>query len=470
MKTKIKLYYTALLLLVLSACKVSKDITIPPDAAPLAYRNATSTDTATVATVQWKDYFINKSLQVLIDSAMMNNFDIELAIKNIEAGRLVLRQSKLGNLPEVNLHAVGSFTRPSDNSLNGLSLGKFLGKSYIEDYSASAVISWEADIWGKIKNHKARSLAAYLQTGEALKAVQTSLIASIAKGYYNLLMLDAQVEIAKKNLLLIDSTLEIIKLQFTAGQVTALAVQQATEQRWAAAQLIPQLEQEITIQENALSILAGLPPAAIKRNDELNNIVFTDKISAGIPTSLLQNRPDVRARELALNIANANTGIAKANMYPTLSITAAGGINAFKTSNWFNIPASLFGAIAGGITQPLFQRKQLKTQYELAKIDRDKTVIEFRQSVLNAVGEVADALVQVEKLKEQESIAATRVSTLQDAISNANLLFRNGMANYLEVILAQRNVLQVELQLAMLKKEQLTARVELYRALGGGWK
>ena len=263
---------------------------------------------------------------------MMNNFDIEIAIKNIEAGRLVLTQSKLGNLPSVNLQAVGSFTRPSDNSLNGLSLGKFLGKSYIEDYSVSAVISWEADIWGKIKNHKARSLAGYLQTGEALKAVQTSLIADIAKGYYNLLMLDAQVEIAKKNLLLIDSTLRIIQLQYNAGQVTALAVQQATEQRWAAAQLIPLLEQEINIQENALSLLAGLPPAAIKRNGDLNDAI-ADKVSAGVPTALLQNRPDVRSRELALNIANANTGIAKANMYPTLSITAAGGLNAFKTSN-----------------------------------------------------------------------------------------------------------------------------------------
>ena len=266
MKSKINLYITALLLLTLSACKVSKDIMVPADATPLAYRNTTSVDTSSIATIQWRDFFINKGLQQLVDSAMMNNFDIEIAIKNIEAGRLVLTQSKLGNLPSVNLQAVGSFTRPSDNSLNGLSLGKFLGKSYIEDYSVSAVISWEADIWGKIKNHKARSLAGYLQTGEALKAVQTSLIADIAKGYYNLLMLDAQVEIAKKNLLLIDSTLRIIQLQYNAGQVTALAVQQATEQRWAAAQLIPLLEQEINIQENALSLLAGLPPAAIKRH------------------------------------------------------------------------------------------------------------------------------------------------------------------------------------------------------------
>src|SRR5688572_13051032 len=163
MKSKIKLYITTLLLLTLSACKVSKDVAVPAGVTPVSYRNATSVDTTTIATIQWKDFFINKALQQLIDSAMMNNFDIEIAIKNIEAGRLVLTQSRLGNQPTVNLQAVGSITRPSDNSLNGLSLGKFLGKSYIEDYSVSAVISWEADIWGKIKNNKARSLAGYLQ-------------------------------------------------------------------------------------------------------------------------------------------------------------------------------------------------------------------------------------------------------------------------------------------------------------------
>jgi outer membrane protein TolC len=153
-----------------------------------------------------------------------------------------------------------------------------------------------------------------------------------------------------------------------------------------------------------------------------------------------------------------------------LTITAAGGINAFKASNWFNIPASLFATAAGGITQPLFQHKQLKTQYELSKLEREKSVIQFRQSVLNAVGEVSDALVKVEKIKEQQLIASNRVNTLQEATGNANLLFKNGLANYLEVITAQANVLQAELELAVLKKEQLNAVVELYRSLGGGWK
>jgi NodT family efflux transporter outer membrane factor (OMF) lipoprotein len=395
---------------------------------------------------------------------------MQTALKNMEAAQLIVRQSKLGYLPEAILQATGSIIRPSGKSLNGISLGQFLGKSYVEDYTMSAVLSWEADIWGKIKNEKSRALAEYLQTTEARKAIQTNLVSAVAKGYYNLLMLDAQVAIAKKNLLLNDSTLNIIRLQYNAGQVTTLAVQQAEAQRLVAAQLIPQLEQEITLQENALSVLAAVTPAAIKRNGNINEVIFAGQLSAGIPSALLQNRPDVRTKELELTIANANAGIAKASMYPSFTITAAGGINAFKASNWFNIPASLFATATGGIVQPLFQRRQLKTQYELAKVTREKSVIQFRQSVLTAVGEVSDALVKSEKLQEQESIALSRTNTLLQATGNANLLFKNGMATYLEVITAQGNVLQAELELALLRKEKLSAAVELYRSLGGGWK
>lgn len=470
MKRTITTYLYAFLLLLPGACKISKDIALPKASLPDTYRDTPTGDSGSFAAIQWKQFFTNTGLQDLIDSAVINNYDMQTALKGIEAAQLVVKQSKLGYLPEARLIVNGAINRPSDNSLNGLSLSQFLGRSYVEDYTVSAALSWEADIWGKIKNQKAKALAAYLQSGEARKAIQTNLVSFIAKGYYNLLMLDAQVAIAKKNLLLNDSTLTIIKLQFNAGQVTALAVQQATAQRLMAAQLIPQLEQEIVLQENALSVLAGVTPSAIKRNGHINDIAFTDKISAGVPSALLQNRPDVKTKELELNIANANTGIAKASMYPSLSITAAGGINAFKASNWFNIPASLFATAAGGITQPLFQRKQLKTLFELAKVEREKTVIQFRQSVLTAVGEVSDALVRVDKLKEQQSIASARVGTLQQAIGNADLLFKNGMANYLEVITAQSNVLQGELELAFLKRERLNAVVELYRSLGGGWR
>ena len=458
------------LLLGLGACKVSKDIATPQPELPGQFRTVAQADTTSVADLPYKSFFADTTLQRLIDSAIVKNYDMQVALKNIESAQLTLRQAKLGYWPELALNITYSHSRPSDNSLNGAFVPQISGHKYVEDYSANVGLSWEADIWGKIRSQKSLALAQYLQTTEARKALQTSVVANVSEGYYNLLMLDAQLAIARKNVALNDSTLQIIRLQFNSGDVTALAVQQAEAQELAAKELVPQLEQSILLQENALSVLAGSLPDKIIRSATLEGTPVHDTLSAGVPAALVSRRPDVRSSELALTAANANVGITKAGLYPSLVITAQGGLNSFKASDWFNIPGSLFGIVGGGITQPLFQHKELKTKFELAKVDREKSVIQFRQSVLVAVGEVSDALGKIAKLKEQQAVAITRVSTLEQAIANANSLFRNGMANYLEVITAQSNVLQSELDLASIQKDRLSAEVELYRSLGGGWK
>ena len=462
----------ALALVVLSACTVSKNVETPKPALPETFGNvAATTDTSSVADIPWKSFFTDVTLQKLIDSAIVKNYDMQIAIKNLEASDLLVKQVKWNNVPQIDLGVTANTQRPSDNSVTGLSLSQAgIKTKHIEDYSANASLSWEADIWGKIRNQNKTAVATYLQTAEAKKLVQTNIVASVSQGYYNLLMLDDQLGIAKKNVNLNDSTLRIIKLQFDAGQVTSLAVQQAEAQRQAAAELVPQFERDITLQENALQILAGSLPGKIDRTASLNDIHFADNLSTGVPSAILSRRPDVRSQELALTIANANVGINKAQMYPALRITAEGGVNSFKASNWFNIPASLFGVVGGSLVQPLLDHKQLKTNYEVAKVNREKTVIQFRQTVLVAVGEVSDAMVKIEKLKTQQSIAEDRLKTLQKAISNSNLLFQNGMANYLEVITAQGNVLQSELELASIKRSELSAVSALYKALGGGCK
>jgi NodT family efflux transporter outer membrane factor (OMF) lipoprotein len=459
------------LLLTISACNVSKDIETPKAALPVTFRNAATADTGSIADIPWKNFFTDPTLQKLIDSAIVKNYDMQIAVKNIEASQLLVKQVKWNNIPQADFNITASSTRPSDNSLDGVTLKQDnVGTNHIEDYSANLTLSWEADIWGKIRNQSKSAVAAYLQTAEAKKAIQTGIVAGVSQGYFNLLMLDAQLAIAQKNVALNDSTLRIIKLQYDAGQVTSLAVQQAQAQQMAAAQLIPQFEQDITLQENALQLLTGQLPGRIGRNAGLNDISFAENLSAGVPSDMVGRRPDVRSQELALTIANAKVGITKAQMYPSLTITAEGGVNSFKASNWFNVPASLFATAAGGVFQPLLDHKELKTQYEVAKVEREKTVIQFRQSVLVAVGEVSDALVKIEKLKEQRTIAENRVKTLEQATSNSNLLFKNGLANYLEVITAQGNVLQGELELASVKRSELSAVSELYKALGGGWK
>jgi multidrug efflux system outer membrane protein len=471
MKNYINKYVLLLAVLALSACKVSKDIQTPKPELPVTFRNATTTDTSSIADIPWKTFFTDATLQKLIDSAIIKNYDMQLAIKNIEQSQLLVKQVKWNYVPEVGLNVTASTSRPSDNSLTGLSITQYdIGTKHVEDYSANLSLSWEADIWGKIRNQNKSALAAYLQTTEAKKLIQTNIVAGVSQGYYNLLMLDEQLATAQSNVRLNDSTLRIIKLQYDAGQVTLLAVQQAQAQQLAAAALIPQFEQNIALQENALRILTGALPDKITRDKTLNDVAFADNLAAGVPADMVNRRPDVKSRELALSIANANVGINQAEMYPALRITASGGVNSFKASNWFNIPASLFGIVEGSVFQPLLQHKELKTQYEVAKIDREKTVLQFRQTVLNAVGEVSDALVKIDKLKAEQDIAANRVNVLQKATTNANQLFRNGLANYLEVITAQGNVLQSELELASVKTARLNAVADLYRSLGGGWK
>jgi multidrug efflux system outer membrane protein len=464
----------ALIALVISACSVSKDLESPKPELPGTFRNATlqtTGDSSSIADIHWKQFFTEPALQLLIDSAIVKNYDMQIAVKNIEASQLLFKQVKWNYVPEVALNVAANSNRPSDNSLTGLSLSQYnIGKNHIEDYSANLSVSWEADVWGKIHNQQKSALAAYLQTNEAKKLVQTDIVATVSQGYYNLLMLDAQLAIANKNVKLNDSTLQIIRLQYNAGQVTSLAVQQALAQRQAAAQLVPQFEQNIAMQENALRILTGTLPNSVTRGSNLEQIIVPENINTGVPANLISRRPDVRSAELELNIANANVGISKASMYPALRITATGGVNSFKASNWFNVPASLFGVVAGSVVQPLLDHKELSTKYKVAQVQREQVVLRFRQSVLNAVGEVSDALVSIEKLKTQQAIAANRVNTLQQATGNANLLFKNGMANYLEVITAQSNVLQSELELAAIKRNELNAVSALYRSLGGGWK
>ncbi|MDA6070329.1 TolC family protein [Flavobacterium sp. AC] len=466
-----KIVMIAILITTIISCKVSKDIETPKDAFPENFRNASvSKDTASIADVEWKNFFTEKDIIQLIDSAVARNNDLQIAVKNIEIAQYRFTQSKWGNVPQVSLNVSASTSNPSDNSFTGKNLGQALGQNHIDDYSAGASLSWEADIWGKIKNQKKGAFASYLQSEEVKKALQTTIVANVSKGYYNLLMLDAQLEIAKQNYKLNDSTTTIIKLKYDAGQVTTLAIQQSEAQKLVSAQLIPQLEQNIAIQENALSVLTGSFPNSKNRTIRLSTLEVKNNKAVGIPSSLVSRRPDVKSAELALKVANANVGITKADLYPALRITAQGGVNSFETSNWFNIPASLFGTVAGGLTQPLLNNKKVRTQYNIAVAEREKAVLSFRQSVLVAVSEVSDALVKVEKLQQQEFFLKERVKTLQQAIKNANLLFKNGMAEYLEVLSAQANLLQSELELANIKREQFSANTELYRALGGGWR
>lgn len=454
----------------IGACRVGKEFTRPAVDLPAQYRgNNPATDTANIGTLSVKEFFKDTALQSLIDSALVKNFDVQVAIKNMESAGQTMRAARLGSLPDLTLQLQGNRNWPSKNSLNGSLSQQFIGTRYMDDYNAGLSLTWEVIAWGKINRLKEAALASYLQTAEASKAVQTRVVSDVAQGYYNLLMLDTQKEIARKNLLLTDSTLRVMQLQYNSGMTNTLAIEQTEAQRQVAAALIPQIEQQITIQENALKMLTGEMPGGITRSN-LQTVVVDTIAAAGVPASLIARRPDVRAAEMAVKAANARAGIAEAAMYPALNITAGAGVNSFKVNNWFNIPGSLFETVGGSITQPVFQRRKLKTEWKTAEIEWQKSAIEFKRSLVTAVEEVSDALVKMEKLQQQYVFTRQRVQRLHNATHNAGLLFQNGIANYLEVITAQSNALQSELDLAAIKRDQLNASVELYRSLGGGWK
>ena len=447
------------------ACSGARESIQPKGAFPAHYRGSVSpvsgapADTV-IALIPYKRFFEDQTLRALIDTAMVSNIDLQIALKNIDFAQQTLNSAKLGTLPSLTLGVQDIRNYSSDNG----------PQKTPQEYSASFSASWELDIWGKIRSRSQSALASYLKTKEAAKAVRTRLVAEVSSGYYNLLMLDEQLAVSRKNLALADTTLAMITLQFAAGQTNDLAIRQQDASKQAIAVSIPVIEQNIAIQENALSTLCGGMPGAVARNGSLFSLRVTDDLPVGIPSEMLQNRPDVRAAELAVRSANADRNEARASMYPSLVVTAQEGVNSLTSSQWFTTPGSLFGMVQGSLLQPIFQRGQLKAKYEQSTIMRDQAELQFKQSVLKAVAEVSDALVRLDKLKTQELIARERVVTLQKAVSNAGMLFQSGMATYLEVMVVQTSLLSAELNLADIRRQHLVAMADLYRALGGGWR
>lgn len=458
----------------LASCRVNREYTPPAVELPQKFRSANdeyntelTNDTANMPLPGWRQFFTDPDLRMIIDSVLHRNYDIQIAYNAIRMSDAVLKEAKAAGWPSVQADISAGTSRPSDNSFNGQNLQSFTGSSHIEDYTASVGLSWEIDIWDKNGLGKEAASANYLGSLALAQWLQTRLITSAASTYYHILALHEQLDIARRNRALRDSTLRIIRLQYESGEVSRLAVRQAQVQKKETEALIPELEQALQLRENALNILMAREPRPVAVRGNLTDFAVPGEFSPGIPAALLSHRPDVRESEYALQAANARTGIARTNLYPSLRITASGGFNAFKASQWLAMPASLFGNAAGGLVQPLFDRRRLKTDYELAGIQRENAVIRFRNTVMNAVREVSDALIQLDKLEEQISVAEEQEDIHRAAIPNAKQLFNNGFATYLEVLTAQQSALQNDLRLIDLKRRQINALILLYRSLGG---
>jgi len=436
--------------------------------APEKYREEVAVTGDTVL-LPWKNYYKDPLLVALIEKALIKNNEVIIAMKSMEQLDLSYKQAKLSLLPTLDFDAGASRSYPSKNSLNGSLSQQFIGKDYMDDYSANLRLSWEVDIWGKAAMQKRDAKAAYFAQKENLSALKTRIIVQVAQSYYNLLGLDEQLKIAEKNIELSTNTLSMMQLQYKSGSISSLAVNQTEAQKKTAELLVPLAKANIAVQENALQILCGEYPDKIERAGNIDaaevSVLFP---TGGIPASLLSRRPDVKASEYAVMSANAKTGLAKATMYPTLSLSPSIGLNSFEFENWFNFPGSVTKTIAANLAQPIFRKKALRTAYEVAVLEQEKAVVQFKQSFITAVGEVNDAMSRLKYADERIVLAKDKAESLDKATSDASLLYKSGMANYLEVIAAQNSSLQNELDLVTIKLEKLNAAINLYRALGGG--
>lgn len=453
--------------MILTSCVVGKKYSRTELNAPEKYREELTVTGDTILH-SWKKYYKDPLLVDLIEKALVKNNEVLIAVKSMEQLDLNYKQAKLSLLPTLDFDAAASRSYLSKNSLNGSLSAQFTSKDYMDDYSANLRMSWEVDIWGKAAMQKRDAKAAYFAQKENLSALKTRIIVQVAQSYYNLLGLDEQLKIAQKNIELSDSTLQMMKLQYNSGSISSLAVNQTEAQKKTAELLVPLAKANIAVQENALQILCGEYPNTITRSGNLNVEEFAFEMPAGIPASLLSRRPDVKASEYAVMSATAKTGLAKATMYPALSLSPSIGINSFEFDTWFNFPGSVTKNIAANLAQPIFQKKALRTAYEVAVLEQEKAVIQFKQSFITAVGEVSDAMSQLKYADERIKLAEEKASSLEKATADASLLYKSGMANYLEIIAAQNSALQNELDVVAIKLEKLNASINLYRALGGG--
>lgn len=453
--------------MILTSCVVGKKYSRTELNAPEKYREELTVTGDTILH-SWKTYYKDPLLVDLIEKALVKNNEVLIAVKSMEQLDLSYKQAKLSLLPTLDFDAAATRSYLSKNSLNGSLSAQFTSKDYMDDYSANLRMSWEVDIWGKAAMQKRDAKAAYFAQKENLSALKTRIIVQVAQSYYNLLGLDEQLKIAQKNIELSDSTLQMMKLQYNSGSISSLAVNQTEAQKKTAELLVPLAKANIAVQENALQILCGEYPNTITRSGNLNVDEFAFEMPAGIPASLLSRRPDVKASEYAVMSATAKTGLAKATMYPTLSLSPSIGINSFEFDTWFNFPGSVTKNIAANLAQPIFQKKALRTAYEVAVLEQEKAVVQFKQSFITAVGEVSDAMSQLKYADERIKLSEEKASSLEKATSDASLLYKSGMANYLEVITAQNSALQNDLDVVAIKLEKLNAAINLYRALGGG--
>ncbi|NGP87228.1 efflux transporter outer membrane subunit [Fodinibius halophilus] len=468
-KSLSRLVFSIILATILSSCLATKSYKKPDVNTQNLYPfEQLSMDSSSLAEMPWQQVFKDPQLQKLIQEALKNNFNLKQAIEQIRIAEANFYQGQMNMLPSLSLGSTVSHNEPSDNNN---SLGTGTGNTVIpatEQYGISLSTSWELDVWGKLNSAKKARFATLLQSEATRRAIQTSLIANVANSYYRLIALDKQLAITRKTVKNRKEVTETIKNLKESSLVTGVSVQQSIASQYAAEITIPELKQQITEQEHALSILLGRSPGKIKR-ESLDKQHPIDSLAAGLPAELLRNRPDILAAEYKFRSAFELTNNARAYFYPSFTLTARGGYQSLTTEDLFK-PGSIFYNLAAGLTQPLFNKGVNKARLKKSKAQQKQAKYNLRNTIIKASQEVSNALSQYKNADQKLAMRQQQLSALKKAVKYSNELLTYGDANYTEVLTAQQQLLSAQINNINDRLQKLTAGVNLYRALGGGWE
>ena len=472
-------FILAAVFMLIQGCMPAKPLADPkPVTVPENY--TVNSDSSTIATIPWRQFFKDRTLVGLIDTALRNNLNLQNTLYRISVARANLLQAKGLSLPSVEgfvsaaadkygkytMTGVGNFDTNLSPNVND---DQKVTTSPTQDYFLGIKTTWEIDIWGKLKARKTEAANRLLATEMGRQWVVTQLVAEVAGQYYELLALDKKLEIIKRNIRLQEQGVEIVKAQMEGGRATSLAVQQFNAQLLQTRGLQLETELDIIKLENQVNLLLGKFPGQIPRGDSINRQPVPDIVQAGIPSQLLTQRPDIREAELLLEASKANTTAVRKAFLPSLVLTPYLAFSAFKLPLLF-ADGSLTYGLLGGLTQPIFNRNQLKSNFNIATAEQQIAFNNYQQNILQAFQEVMSSLQSIEQYRKIVTVNQTEVQTLTDAVVTSNDLYKSGYASYLEVITAQKGVLDAELNKTLSQKEMQMSLLNLYRSLGGGWQ
>jgi len=451
----------------LAGCAVGPNYRRPNVNPPDVYRDAAPGSSPQPATVslgneKWWEVFQDPVLQQLIRTALQQNYDVNIAATRVLQAQAEVGITRANQFPTAVAGAQGFSERNPKIS------------AAFPSYEANAAqvdlsVIWNLDFWGKYRRQTEAARDNLLATEWGRQAVISSVVSSVAAGYFQLRELDLALEISKRTLASRQDSLRLTRVLNVNGSASLLDLRQAEELVYTAGQQIPDLERQIQQEENAISDLLGENPGPIARGLKLTDQTLPSSVPAGLPSDLLDRRPDIREAEANLMAANANIGVAKAAYFPSISLTGTAGFESYSLSKLFTGSAGLWNT-AASLTQPVFQAGALRSGMRLARAEKEQLLLAYKQTIIGAFGQVSDALVAYQKNREFREQQELLTSAASDADRLSKILYQNGGASYLQVLTSETNYFAAELNLAQAQLNERLALVQLYNALGGGWQ